>query len=571
MKTRKLLAILLTLAMMLSLMCTGAFAVLDNDHDRISAASGEYVILNWDSSNYHVGTLAPLVSGYYPNQILFYVDTGTISGITYTVHPGISGAYILTIPNTSGSFTVTLDQPNDGNGVYTISYSAAQGTKPTPSATPVGFLPAPGQFTNEGMGTGGWGDIYDQNGNLKMNVNPGVCLGFFGGYVVYEFETPVYNTASNPYGADFIVYGNAFWNNSEPGGIQVSQDGSTWYDVAGSKYYTSDTQNDYKLVYGNPNQENDPASAKAAVPYDIYINGVKQATGGTVAVNSFHNHLWFPLYTNYFATRTINSVSCPGLANTTSYNFADYIESSAIINNTSVYRTLALSGVLLKNVVTNDTTKYLFGYADVHPNNTLGGTVAYNPYAISGISNNNAFNTFLATASYSGGQASGGDPIDISWAVYPAGATDVNNNDISGQPVNLSSISFVRIYTAAAKDNPPFGEVSTEVLGIAACSGMGSSYPTDDPTSVSIGENTGVIPGKTISMIPTYTYEPDSEVVVSASGATGSYVIVNGKLSISTCTETITVQEGDQIVRIIIQDGTTNSPYIGYVRLVGEW
>lgn len=36
---------------------------------------------------------------------------------------------------------------------------------------------------------------------------------------------------------DFVVYGNAFNGNPEAGAVQVSENGTTWYELAGSKYY----------------------------------------------------------------------------------------------------------------------------------------------------------------------------------------------------------------------------------------------------------------------------------------------------------------------------------------------
>lgn len=66
-----------------------------------------------------------------------------------------------------------------------------------------------------------------------------------GGELVVRFDHPVMDDASNPYGADLLVFGNAFLGIDfgsgladgsvfgEPGRIAVSQDGVTWFDVAG--------------------------------------------------------------------------------------------------------------------------------------------------------------------------------------------------------------------------------------------------------------------------------------------------------------------------------------------------
>lgn len=55
--------------------------------------------------------------------------------------------------------------------------------------------------------------------------------------------------ASNPYGVDFIVYGNAFNGNPEAASVQVSEDGKTWYELAGSLYYDPNTLRDVNITY----------------------------------------------------------------------------------------------------------------------------------------------------------------------------------------------------------------------------------------------------------------------------------------------------------------------------------
>ena len=61
-----------------------------------------------------------------------------------------------------------------------------------------------------------------------------VTLGSFGVSIVYEFEEPIQNSDQNPYGIDFIVYGNvqksetgeSYSSGMEPAAVMVSQD---WY------------------------------------------------------------------------------------------------------------------------------------------------------------------------------------------------------------------------------------------------------------------------------------------------------------------------------------------------------
>ena len=104
----------------------------------------------------------------------------------------------------------------------------------------------------------------------------------------------------------------------------------------------------------------------------------------------------------------------------------------------------------------------------MHPNKTLGGTIAYNPYQ-----------TFTSSSDYDTKVAgtSGGDPIDIAWAVNSSGA-----------PVKLGSIKYVRIYTGMAQMNGIFGEISTEVCGVAACTG--STTETAATPTISVDGST---------------------------------------------------------------------------------
>ena len=358
---------------------------------------------------------------------------------------------VVVLPTTSAS-TVTVT--GTGNiGSATFNCAQPNGGTTAAGAALYAYLPAPAQFVNEGVTTGGWGDAYDSNGTVKATSSTGVSLGFFGGYAVYEFENPIADDPTHPYGADFIVYGNAFWNNSEAGCIQVSKDGATWYDIAGSMYYTKSTKG-ASITYTNPSTSEDAGITAAGTnlgtlaPVNYTLNG----TAGTVTTNTFHNHSWFPLNANYFTA----SGSRAAMAKLDEFSFV-----SRTLASNGVTDKLTFTGTLLTDYPgTGKTEQIGFGYCDVHPNKTLGGTIAYNPYQ-----------TFTSSSDYDTKVAgtSGGDPIDIAWAVKP-----------NGTPANLDSIRYVRIYTGMAQMNGIFGEISTEVCGVAACTGTGAGKATTD-------------------------------------------------------------------------------------------
>lgn len=405
-------------------------------------------------------------NGYYPFNFSFIVSDRTAVG-SITVSNGGSFAWasdsedsetesttttygLVTLPTTSAS-TVTVTSKS--GGTLTISCAQPNGGTSAAGTALYAYLPAPAQFVNEGVTTGGWGDAYDSNGAVKANSTTGVSLGFFGGYAVYEFENPIADDPTHPYGADFIVYGNAFWNNSEAGCIQVSKDGATWYDIAGSMYYTKSTKG-ATITYTNPSTSEDAGITAAGTnlgtlaPVNYTLNG----TAGTVTTNTFHNHSWFPLNANYFTA----SGSRAAMAKLDEFSFV-----SRTLASNGVTNTLTFTGTLLTDYPgTGKTDQIGFGYCDVHPNKTLGGTIAYNPYQ-----------TFTSSSDYDTKVAgtSGGDPIDIAWAVNP-----------DGTPANLDSIRYVRIYTGMAQMNGIFGEISTEVCGVAASTGTGAGKATTD-------------------------------------------------------------------------------------------
>ena len=195
---------------------------------------------------------------------------------------------VVVLPTTSASTVTVTGTGNIGSATFSCAQPCG-GTTAAGTAL-YAYLPAPAQFVNEGVTTGGWGDAYDSTGTtLKGTSATGVSLGFFGGYAVYEFENPIADDPTHPYGADFIVYGNAFWNNSEAGCIQVSQgpgdDGNwEWYDIAGSMYYTKSTPNaSIKFTNPNPNEDKGITTAGATstladVPYNLTVNGTLNAT-----------------------------------------------------------------------------------------------------------------------------------------------------------------------------------------------------------------------------------------------------------------------------------------------------
>lgn len=437
---------------------------------------------------------------------------------------------------------ITIKKNDNTNEILELNCDPPNGGSTSAGANLFACLLAPGQFTNEGIGAGGWGDPFDSNGALKANSQTGISLGFFGGYAVYKFDNPIANNPANKYGADFIVYGNAFWNNSEPGCIQVSQDGTNWYDIAGSKHFDPNTTRNASITYTNPNPTEDAGISNPGTAGSLAPVNYTGSRSGTITTNTFHNHGWFPLNANYFVPRNGNATA---LDKVDSLSFASRTLTNGVTN------TLTLEGTMLGGVSTTKITDTIgFGYCDAHPNKELGGTIAYNPYQQ--FANQNDYNTKTAGTS-------GGDPIDISWAV-----------DSNGQPANLGSIKYVRIYTGAAAMNGIFGEISTEVCGIAPCTGTTTQAPTSgDELTITVKgysiKGNEVTPMTSNGGISTVLTNYNEDFSVETSGAERIYV--NGQLAYEdNPIEIPFVGENEQIVQIIAQNGDS-APYITYLRV----
>lgn len=460
---------------------------------------------------------------------------------------------------------------------------------PTPTAQRAGtglvaFLPAPGQFVNEGANSSGWGGAFTKKnantlkGIVEGYVSTGVSLGSFGGYVVMDFGEPakdatgkvtggIFNDAANAYGVDFTLYGNAMGTWAEPGCVQVSEDGETWYTLAGSLHYQTPTYTvatdetvtetdeeghplsdfktitvsksgaiwNYSVTYTNPVAENDTLATGESgttgknVVYSY--TGLSENGKGRVLFNNWHQHNYFPLLNNYFVGVNQHA-ALDGIVNTISpLALGDYAAYTPKASST-VGAKLTMSGVRLmpaSNSTAPDT--FLFGYADCHPNGTLS-TVQVNPY----------------TTGRTGNDNSNGDPMDLSWAV-----------DENGTPVELDSARYVRVYTGVMQMNGIMGESSTEVLGShrATLKGTGKGAV---PTIAVNGTNVVLSDGDHANTCD-YTVSTD-QATISVSG--GTYIYINGVASTST---TVDVSDGEaHLVQVISQTGTA-SPYIVVLNL----
>lgn len=560
MKTRKFTAMLLALAMVLSLCCVSVLAADTSvTYGGVTLGFGDPTyeptwpenVMGLEGSN---GTYTAVYEGsdaayYYPDTLSLYADCGdtslTLTGngvkfATYvdaveTLHDSITttanGADLFTLKiQSAGTVTIT-----GGSSAVTINFSAPKSDYPESDATPTafnGYLPI-GQYATGSA----WGSPYS-DGTASAGSTPkvvggysgtGVSLGAAGGYVEYDMN--VTNSDATPYGVDFIVYGNAFVGNPEAASVKVygtPVNGTAgWYELAGSLYYADETLRNVDVTYKKVTSASGEFTS-AGIWYKIERNGVTLRTWTKFNTNT--NVAWWPEESEgYLGTNGVWG------------GVNDVVISADQTQITYQNVTLVRD--------TDATADYAFGYADITPNGTNYGTPV-NPYT---------YNT------------TGGNAYDISWAV--------NDN---GEPVRLTTISKIRVYTSAALnvssgDAPIFtvpsifGETSAEVCGIYAVTGTGTGTETSVANAaLSITGVTSPALASTITTANTYEVTADEDITVSFSDVPGANVFVNGVSGTGSASLTFTLEEeAEQIIRVIVKDETTGLPYIGYCKLVG--
>lgn len=516
MKAKKIVALVLALVMVLAL-GTSALAATGDMSNPVTVSG---VTLRFGDPNYPAtapekymyfketgtGTYDAIYStdgttedtSYYPDILALYIS-GSVTSITgsdmifvtYDAAGTPTESETATV-NSDGFYTIKPQSDNSTitvNGNVTVSFSApnvqiAEGSNP---AAVTGYLPV-GQFAR--YNSFGWGTLYTDNTNIKSTsnttkfldgyVSTGVSLGMAGGYIQFDMGTrPIMNDANNPYGIDFIVYGNAFVGNPEAASVMVSNDGETWYTLAGSRHYMSDTKWNQTISYvrieGTTQRALNSAFNKGdGVYYSTnYVSPSEQtqtaidaaisaaAWQGIPAASSAAavNLSYWPEWANRTSTQAENygnvwkigaDSKIPAVASTANNAGVNWDKADKVSTEPNGAEVITYSGltivpddteVLKKQNITSPsqaqmTDVYQWGYADVRPNGSVYGT-AINPYASA------------ASAE------SGGDGFDLSWAV-----------DAEGNPVSLTSVKYVRVYSAVLFNAGIFGETSAEVCGL---------------------------------------------------------------------------------------------------------
>lgn len=469
----------------------------------VSISTGDPVFIAWNGTT---GTVTGRNgSSKIPGEFTLWVENPT----SVTVNGTAQSASLQN--GTNYGYTITTSEDNTlsivvvaGGTTYTISCGTKSHTLAGSAPTSVvSYLPI-GQFANNS----GWGYLGTKfvGPNKTAPETTGVSLGAFGGFIEFYFENGIEDKATNPYGVDFVIYGNAFNGNPEAGAVQVSVDGTTWYELAGSNYYKSnftaaDPANGFSKFYTGTLRNTSV----------IYTKGSSRVTAKLGSLNAADccPAAWFPLTTNFtaFANDPTGGATC---------------DSRVSVNLSG--NTLTFTGVTA--IADSDTTAdYAFGYADVTPNGSpseYGEAVnPYTPYT---------------------SDKTGGDGFDLAWAVDIA----------TGEPVNLSGqkVKYVRVYSAVL-DFGRFGETSPEITGIFTARGTSGSAATTDLEVWGAQKITTSNKGMVSVSARSYTiYSAEDHVYVN-----GVAVDASGDDGY-----TFSIASGEK-VQIITQSGT-ESPYV---------
>lgn len=561
------LSLLLIAAMLVSVLCMGVSAT---DYDPVSISEGEPVTISWSGTT---GTVVNIdsSSSYIPKQFILWVQNGftvSVDGTALTPNstPSADDTDVAYTINTDATNAITIVASN-GTTTYTITcphYTAtATGINPVDVN---GYLPV-GQFARPN--SFGWGALYTDNTNVSSSsndvkfktgyVSTGVSLGMAGGYVQFDMgNNRIENNANNKYGIDFIVYGNAFKGNPEAAGVQVSNDGVNWYTLAGSRHYMTGTKWNQNISYIKIATANTTIGGKSFASAGIYCStnfvapssdsasavdaaigaaswtGVPQLIGNTYPktynTDSPAAAAWWPEYASdenygnvWNIDNTVNGVSWlrSGSAEVITYTGVTTVEDDMVVLNEGA--TAAPSQAEMTDV-------YQWGYADVRVNGSQYGTIVNNPYADAPSA------------------VGGGDGFDLSWAVKA-----------DGTPIALSSVRYVRVYSAVLFSAGVFGETSTEVCGLYVANAESSSVGTTAaPTSISVkGESVETTNGgmKTITGLKVN----NCTINVSATGN----IYING---VATSSASVKLTPAGTKVQIVVQNGEA-APYITWLNL----
>ena len=479
--------------------------------EQLPIVDGEIIQAETDQGNWY-----PAFSPKYYNYYTIVVEeTESAPTIKFKVTDGAAvkvGGNVLS-PDGDGYYTVLLTsaaqdvivEGKKGARTYKFSYSQKKSSLVPDKVTD--YLPINSQYTN----TGQFGMYPEQ---ILYNENAMRSIGNFGGYVTFYYEKPLVDNPNNKYGVDLYIRGNAFrdtisgtgHSSMEPGQVWVSENGKTWYALAGSEHYEETTLWDYKVTYK------------------------KTADGKTTWTDNYGNH-----------DNGSQVGSWPTLG---SYPLNSLIKSD----------TVTLSGILIPCIdgsLTGDVSFSSmsmggrFGYVDVLPNNKIDEEV--NPYL-----DNDKYQL----------DSSG---FDLAWAVDESGTPiDVSNKEFHYVKVVTAS----NLWAGAANEKST--EVSHVLKTQPQASAVGkTTRPSGLKITDGLQEVSVVFNEKTQVYEANIGNIKYASLTVLGTSADDNIYINNERVASGEASAPLKVtKENDRLVRVLVQNGE-KEPDIVLVKLKG--
>lgn len=516
---RRIFSLYLTLLLIFSLVAMPVFA----SHQKNVPQEAKLEMLSISGAT----SYTPFVTTDLTQQFIFDKDSHK-AVISFTPSSDVAKVYLddadsqTAVKEKNGIYSFTVEEANFGDEATVtrhliledkggdkqeITFTGARRLWDSPDAV-TDYLCIGSQYSSGGNQLTGVYGLYPEKSLIGLGYwwSP-ISLGNFGGYITYYYEEAIRNDPKNPYGIDFIVYGNSNGGNgfSEPGNVLVSEDGETWYTLAGSEHYEDGTKWDYRVAY-TKQEDGSTAANGAMLPY------------------SYPSPKGYPLF--------------------------DWLKSGE--------ESITVSGVLLPLDKYGNAAYPAFGYADVRTNSST----AWGTGKISTV-DSRAKNPYLPITKGKTGLAApsdveetyegAGDCFDLAWAV-----------DKDGMPVKVEAIHYIKVQTASLTTQvSSIGEKSTEVnsvvRAIANDAPVGVSAPpvklcvggTELPLEEGVYEYSAVVKGP-------FTVE------VEADAASNVYI---NNLRAASRKYALSTEKG--IIRVIVQDGE-KEPLIYYIAVESD-
>ena len=321
------------------------------------------------------------------------------------------------------------------------------------------------------------------------------------------YDKPITDDPNNVYGVDFTVFGNSNGGQSfsEPGNVLVSEDGKTWYSLAGSEHYDATSRWDYEVTYKK-------SSSDIADYSDNDGNSGSLGTGW--APYQLPKKNLYPLY-----------------------NWTT--EDQITVKGTRLYTNANSKGA---GIESGSALLPAFGYFDVQKNSTT----------VAGTGEDVNLLTTPVGNPYMKDYDGYGDGFDLKWAV-----------DEKGDPVDVKDKEFhyVKVQTASFINAGAIGEKSAEISSVVRTTPEKESIGTTAAPAKLTVAGTDIKLSKDKDVYYVQVPEKDEYKVSVKAAADDTNIYINNE---RTGERTFEGLPDKGIIRVIVQEGNSN-PVIYYI------